>query len=81
MATHEKKVTKKFPVANLGYQLKNQVACCNFQWSMGYQATVNTYSALSTPLLVEKAGVAPEMALRFTMQKEVSMQAREPPWL
>ena len=40
------KVTKKFPVANLGYQLKNQVARGNFQWSMGYQATINTYSVI-----------------------------------
>ena len=45
------KVTKKFPVANLGYQLKNQVAHGNFQWSMGYRATVNAYSGYEVVLL------------------------------
>ena len=34
-----------------------------------------------TPLLVEKAGVAPDMTLRFTTCKQASVQAREPPWL
>ena len=34
-----------FPIANLGYQLKIQVARGNFKWSTGYRATVNTYSA------------------------------------
>ena len=34
-----------------------------------------------TPLLVEKAGVAPDMTLRFTTHKQVSVQVREPPWL
>ena len=33
-----------FPIANLGYQLKIQVARGNFKWSTGYRATVNTYS-------------------------------------
>ena len=31
-----------FPVAKPGYQLKNQVARGNFQWSAGYRATINT---------------------------------------
>ena len=35
-----------FPIANLGYQLKIQVARGNFKWSTGYRATVNTYSVL-----------------------------------
>ena len=34
-----------------------------------------------TPLLVEKAGVAPDVTLRFTACKEVSVQVGEPPWL
>ena len=34
-----------------------------------------------TPLLVEKAGVAPDMTLRFTACKQVSVQARKLPWL
>ena len=34
-----------------------------------------------TPLLVEKAGVAPDVTLRFTAHKQVRVQAREPPWL
>ena len=34
-----------------------------------------------TALLVEKAGVAPDVTLRFTAHKQVSVQAREPPWL
>ena len=34
-----------------------------------------------TPLFVEKAGVAPDMTLRFTMHKQVRVQAREPSWL
>ena len=33
-----------------------------------------------TPLLVEKAGVAPDVTLGFTMCKQVSVQVREPPW-
>ena len=32
-------------------------------------------------LLVEKAGVAPDVTLRFTTCKQVRMRAREPPWL
>ena len=32
------------------------------------------------PLLVEKAGVAPDMTLRFTAHKQLSVQVREPPW-
>ena len=32
-----------------------------------------------TPLLVEKAGVAPDQTLRFTIHKQVSVHAREPP--
>ena len=32
-----------------------------------------------TALLVEKAGVAPDVTLRFTTCKQVSVQAREPP--
>ena len=31
-----------------------------------------------TPLLVEKAGVAPDVTLRFTACKQVSVQVREP---
>ena len=31
--------------------------------------------------MVEKASVAPEMTLWLTVQKQVSVQAREPPWL
>ena len=34
-----------------------------------------------TELLVEKAGVAPDMTLGFTMRKQVSVQVRKPPWL
>ena len=34
-----------------------------------------------TPLLVEKAGVAPDVTLRFTACKQVRVQVREPPWL
>ena len=34
-----------------------------------------------TPLLVEKACVAPEGTLGFTTHMQVSVQAREPPWL
>ena len=34
-----------------------------------------------TLLLVEKAGAAPDLALRFTACKQVRMQVREPPWL
>ena len=34
-----------------------------------------------TPLLVDKARVAPDMTLRFTTHKQVRMQAREPPSL
>ena len=34
-----------------------------------------------TPLLVEKAGVAPDVTLRLTAPKQVSVQLREPPWL
>ena len=34
-----------------------------------------------TPLLVEKAGVAPDVTFRLTAHKEVSVQVREPPWL
>ena len=33
------------------------------------------------PLLVEKAGVAPDMTLRFTTGKQESVEAREPSWL
>ena len=34
-----------------------------------------------TLLLVEKAGVAPDVAFRFTACKQVRVQVREPPWL
>ena len=34
-----------------------------------------------TPLLVEKAGVAPDINIGFTVCKQVSMQVRESPWL
>ena len=34
-----------------------------------------------TPLLVEKAVVSPDVTLRFTMPKHISVQVREPPWL
>ena len=34
-----------------------------------------------TPLSVEKAGVAPDMILRFTAHKQVSVQVKEPPLL
>ena len=34
-----------------------------------------------TALLVEKAGVAPDVTRRFTMHKQVSVLARDPPWL
>ena len=34
-----------------------------------------------TPLLVEKTGVAPDLTLRFTAHKQISVQARETPWL
>ena len=34
-----------------------------------------------TSLLVENAGVAPDMTLKFTMHMQASMQAREPSWL
>ena len=34
-----------------------------------------------TPLLVEKADVSPDMTLRFTTCNQVSVQARESPWL
>ena len=34
-----------------------------------------------TALSVEKAGVAPDITLRFTTRKQISVQAREPPWL
>ena len=34
-----------------------------------------------TTLLVEKAGVVPDMTLRLTACKQVSVQVRQPPWL
>ena len=34
-----------------------------------------------TPILVEKTDVAPDVTLRFTVCKQVRMQARELPWL
>ena len=34
-----------------------------------------------TPLLVEKAGVEPDVTLSFIAHKQVSLQVREPPWL
>ena len=34
-----------------------------------------------TLLLVEKAGVAPDVTLRFTAHKQVRVQVREPPLL
>ena len=34
-----------------------------------------------TPLLVEKAGVAPDVTLRFIACKQVSVQVTEPLWL
>ena len=34
-----------------------------------------------TPLLLEKEGVPPEVTLRITAHKHVSVQARDPPWL
>ena len=34
-----------------------------------------------TPLLVEKAGVVPDMTLRLTTYKQLSVRVREPPWL
>ena len=33
-----------------------------------------------TSLLVEKAGIAPDVTLRFTTQKQVSVQVREDFW-
>ena len=33
------------------------------------------------PLLVEMAGVSLDMTLRFTVHKQISVQAREPLWL
>ena len=34
-----------------------------------------------TPPLVKKAGVPPDVTLRFTVGKQVGIQARESPWL
>ena len=33
-----------------------------------------------TPLLVKKAGVPPDVTLRFTTCKQAHVQARGPPW-
>ena len=38
----------------------------------------NAYTVYT--LLVEKAGVAPDVILKFTACKQVRVQAREPPW-
>ena len=34
-----------------------------------------------TPLLVEKAGVVPDVTIRFTLHNQVVIEEREPPWL
>ena len=34
-----------------------------------------------TPILAEKAGVAPDLTLRFNTRKHERVQVREPPWL
>ena len=55
---------------------------CNFS---KVERTVYIYvpniRGFSKTLLVEKAGVAPDLTLRFTARKQVSVQVTEPPWL
>ena len=52
-------------------------ACMKYVQKVGLLYTL----VQCTPLLVEKACVAPDVTLRFTTNKQVSVQVREPPWL
>ena len=46
-----------------------------------YSITYILKSQSNTLLLVEKAGVAPDVTLGFIAREQVSVQARESPWL
>ena len=54
--------------------------CCLHEGCPEGRAAVHMFTQCR-PLLVEKAGVAPDMTLRLTACKQVSVQAREPPLL
>ena len=57
-------------------------AACHYllAWGMSRRQAYCVHTCTVYTLLVDKAAVAPDVTLRFTVCKQVRVQVREPPW-
>ena len=76
-------IVRKFEDASGSLLTTVAKGCINLQLHEGCPEGVSAVYTLiqCTPLLVEKLGVALNVTFRFITCKQVSVQARGPPWL